>query len=155
VSGVQVIVVGAGPAGMAAEARRNGLIVEVLEATDSVAASWRGHYDRLHLHTTRGLSGLPGHAIPKEMGRWVARDNFVSYLEAYARDIDVPISCGVRVQRIDRSGRPAFNAPASADGLFFIGYSNPISGNRREIAMDARRLGRVLAERAASTSAAA
>jgi putative flavoprotein involved in K+ transport len=107
VSGVQVIVVGAGPAGLAAaaEARRNGLIVEVLEATDSVAASWRGHYDRLHLHTTRGLSGLPGHPIPQEMGRWVARDNFVSYLEAYARDIDVPISCGVRVQRIDRGER--------------------------------------------------
>ncbi len=55
-------------------------------------------------------------------------------------------------------GRPVFNAPAfhpSADGLFFIGYSNPISGNLREIAMDARRLGRVLAERAASASAAA
>jgi putative flavoprotein involved in K+ transport len=107
VSGVQVIVVGAGPAGLAAaaEARRNGLTVEVLEATDAVAASWRDHYDRLHLHTTRGLSGLPGFEIPKRMGRWVARDDFVSYLEEYAHYIDVPISCGVRVQRIDSSER--------------------------------------------------
>ncbi len=100
-----MIVVGAGPAGLAAaaEARRKGLSVEVLEATDAVAASWRGHYDRLHLHTTRGLSGLPGISIPKHMGRWVARDDFVAYLEAYARSIDVPIRFGTRVERIDRA----------------------------------------------------
>ncbi len=51
----------------------------------------------------------------------------------------------------DESGRPARNAPEShpnAPGLFFIGYSNPISGNPREIAGDARRLGRVLRARA-------
>jgi hypothetical protein len=50
------------------------------------------------------------------------------------------------------SGRPARHAPDSdprVPGLFFIGYSNPISGNLREIAHDARGLGRVLAGRVA------
>jgi cation diffusion facilitator CzcD-associated flavoprotein CzcO len=50
-------------------------------------------------------------------------------------------------------GRPAVYAPGSdprTPGLFFIGYSNPITGNLREIARDARRLGHVLAERAGS-----
>jgi putative flavoprotein involved in K+ transport len=100
----EVIVLGAGPAGLAAaaEARRNGLEVEVLEATEVVAASWRRHYDRLHLHTTRGLSGMPGVAIPQSMGRWVARDDFVSYLEHYARKVNVPIRFDVRTERIDR-----------------------------------------------------
>jgi len=104
VAELQVIVAGAGPAGLAAaaEARRKGLTVEILEATQAVGASWRHHYDRLHLHTTRGLSGLPGEPIPKRMGRWIARDDFVAYLEEYAGEIEVPIRFGVRAERLDR-----------------------------------------------------
>ena len=76
----------------------------MLESADGVGASWRGHYDRLRLHTTRGLSGLPGRPIPKRMGQWVARDDFVSYLEDCADSLDVRMRLGVRVQRIDRAG---------------------------------------------------
>jgi putative flavoprotein involved in K+ transport len=95
--------VGAGPAGLAAaaEARRNGLTAEILDAAEAVGASWRGHYDRLRLHTTRGLSGLPGVPIPARLGRWVARDDFIAYLEHYARKVGAPIRLGVRVERID------------------------------------------------------
>jgi putative flavoprotein involved in K+ transport len=49
---------------------------------------------------------------------------------------------------LDPNGRPRLHAPkcsSQAAGLFFIGYSNPISGNLREIAHDARALGPVLA----------
>jgi len=66
-----------------------------------VGASWRGHYDRLRLHTTRGLSALPRVPIPERLGRWIARDDFVAYLEHYARKISVPIRLGVRVERIE------------------------------------------------------
>jgi putative flavoprotein involved in K+ transport len=95
--------VGAGPAGLAAagEAHRNGLTAQVLDAAEAVGASWRGHYDRLRLHTTRGLSALPRVPIPERLGRWVARDDFVAYLEHYARKISVPIRLGVRVERIE------------------------------------------------------
>jgi putative flavoprotein involved in K+ transport len=122
----RVIVVGAGPAGLAAaaEARRNGLGVEVLEAADAVGASWRGHYDRLHLHTTRGLSSLPGIPIPKRMGRWVARDDFVAYLEDCVRSIDVPVRLGVRVQRIDRA----------ADGWRLTTSQGPVEAGRVVVA---------------------
>ena len=94
---------GAGPAGLAAaaEARRNGLTAQILDAAEAVGASWRGHYDRLRLHTTRGLSALPGVPIPSRLGRWVARDDFIAYLEHYARKVGVPIRLGVRVERID------------------------------------------------------
>jgi putative flavoprotein involved in K+ transport len=73
----------------------------ILDAAEAVGSSWRGHYDRLRLHTTRGLSGLPGVPIPPRLGRWVARDDFIAYLEHYARKVGVPIRLGVRVERIE------------------------------------------------------
>ncbi|MCU1665655.1 MAG: monooxygenase, partial [Pseudonocardia sp.] len=81
-----VQVVGGGPGGLAVAAvlGRYGIPATVLERDDAVGASWRTHYDRLHLHTVRGLSGLPGFPIPRAYGRWVARDDMVRYLEQYS-----------------------------------------------------------------------
>jgi putative flavoprotein involved in K+ transport len=100
----QVIVVGAGPAGLAvaAAAGERQLEVEVLEAGPSVATSWRRHYDRLHLHTTRRLSGLPGQGIPPASGRWVSRDDLIAYLEDYAVKQRLRIRFGTTVDRVDR-----------------------------------------------------
>jgi hypothetical protein len=52
----RVIVVGGGPAGLAAATmlKAKGITALVLEQADEVGASWIGHYDRLHLHTRRG-----------------------------------------------------------------------------------------------------
>ena len=102
-SSPQVIVVGAGPAGLAVAgaAGDRGLEVEVLEAGPSVATSWRRHYDRLHLHTTRRLSGLPGQAIPAAAGRWVGRNDFIAYLEDYAAKRRLNIRFGTEVTRLD------------------------------------------------------
>ena len=101
-----VTVIGAGPGGLAAAAalRGAGLPALVLERAASVGATWRGHYDRLHLHTVRWLSGLPGLRIPRRAGMWVSRDDFVAYLEAYVRHHDLTIRTGTEVQRLDRTG---------------------------------------------------
>ncbi len=82
-----VLVVGAGPAGLAVAAclRARGIEPLVVDRGSSVGDSWRARYDRLHLHTPRVQSGLPGLPIPAEFGRWVARDDMVRYLEQYAR----------------------------------------------------------------------
>jgi putative flavoprotein involved in K+ transport len=97
-------VIGAGPAGLAAAAMlgRAGIPATVLERAPAVAASWRTHYDRLHLHTTRGLSALPGLPIPRSYGRWVARDDLVRYLERYVERHRLEVRTGVEVERIDR-----------------------------------------------------
>ena len=101
-----VTVIGAGPGGLAAAAalRGAGLPALVLERAASVGATWRGHYDRLHLHTVRWLSGLPGLRIPRRAGMWVSRDDFVAYLEAYVRHHDLTIRTRTEVQRLDRTG---------------------------------------------------
>jgi cation diffusion facilitator CzcD-associated flavoprotein CzcO len=100
-----VYVVGAGPGGLAAAyaLRARGVRAVVLEKADRVGTSWRRHYDRLHLHTTRRLSALPGLAIPRRFGRWVSRDDMVRYLEKYAESHELEIVTGVEVFRIDRA----------------------------------------------------
>ena len=54
---VDAIIIGAGPAGLAAAAALSarGLSAAILEKSDAVGAVWRRHYDRLHLHTDRGI----------------------------------------------------------------------------------------------------
>jgi putative flavoprotein involved in K+ transport len=100
----EAIIVGAGPAGLAAGAMLDarGVKTLLLERSSRVGDSWRQHYDRLHLHTIRGLSGLPGFPIPRAEGRWVSRDGVARYLEAYARNHDLRIRLGTEVERIDR-----------------------------------------------------
>ncbi|WP_406285223.1 flavin-containing monooxygenase [Streptomyces sp. NBC_00209] len=100
-----VYVIGGGPGGLAAAAalRARGVRAVVLEKSGTVGASWRGHYDRLHLHTTRRWSALPGLPMPRKFGRWVARDNVVRYLEKYAEHHELEVITGVEVSRIDRA----------------------------------------------------
>ncbi|MGX1671439.1 flavin-containing monooxygenase [Streptomyces sp. NPDC055400] len=100
-----VYVIGGGPGGLAAAAAlgERGVRAVVLEKSEHVGASWRRHYDRLHLHTTRKLSGLPGLAIPRRFGRWVSRDDVVRYLEKYAEHHQLEIVTGVAVSRVERT----------------------------------------------------
>ncbi|GIJ52317.1 monooxygenase [Virgisporangium aliadipatigenens] len=110
-------VIGAGAAGLAVAARlkARGVDSVVLERGPGVAASWRGRYDRLRLHTTRRLSGLPGLAIPREYGRWVRRDDLVRYLEAYAEKFGLDVRTGATVERI-KPGSDARWSLRLADG---------------------------------------
>jgi putative flavoprotein involved in K+ transport len=100
-----VYVIGGGPGGLATAyaLRARGVRAVVLERSGRVGASWRRHYDRLHLHTTRRLSALPGLPMPRRFGRWVARDDVVRYLEKYAEHHELEIVTGVEVSRVERS----------------------------------------------------
>jgi putative flavoprotein involved in K+ transport len=99
-------VIGAGPAGLATAAmlRKRGVDVVTIDRAESVGASWRGHYERLHLHTVRWLSHLPGLRIPRENGRWVHRDDVIDYLERYAAHHELDLMLGTEVTGLARSG---------------------------------------------------
>ena len=100
------VIVGAGPAGLAVAAALldRGVPCTVLEQGTAVGSAWRARYDGLHLHTARWLSGLPGGRIPRRLGPWVSRDDFVDFLAEYAAQHGVRPEFGVTVERIDRDG---------------------------------------------------
>ena len=102
----EAIVVGAGPGGLAVAAmmRRAGVDVLVVDRAGAVGASWRGHYDRLHLHTVRWLSHLPGYRFSRRHGRWISRDGVVRYLEGYVRHHRLDVLLETAVERVDRAG---------------------------------------------------
>ncbi|MFF6811295.1 flavin-containing monooxygenase [Streptomyces sp. NPDC012403] len=100
-----VYVIGGGPGGLAVAyaLRARGIRAVVLERSGRVGDSWRRHYDRLRLHTTRRLSALPGLPMPRRFGRWPARDDVVRYLEKYAEHHRLEIVTGVEVSRVERT----------------------------------------------------
>jgi putative flavoprotein involved in K+ transport len=102
----KAVVIGAGPGGLAAAAmlQRAGIGTVVVDRAPAVGAAWRGHYERLHLHTVRWLSHLPGFAIPRSYGKWVARDDVVRYLESYATHHKLDVQPDTEISRIDRDG---------------------------------------------------
>lgn len=101
-----ILVVGAGPAGLAVSAclRREGLAHEVLEREATLAPSWRRHYDRLHLHTTKTYSGLPMTPWPGTAPRYPSRDQVVAYLQAYAAEHQLTPRLGVAVHSVQHAG---------------------------------------------------
>lgn len=100
-----VLVIGASAAGLATAAclREKGVPFEVLEATDVVGTAWRHHYDRLHLHTPKSASRLPGTPMPKSWPRYPAREQVVEYLETYAAEHGIAPRFGQTVSSIERS----------------------------------------------------
>jgi len=96
------LVVGAGPAGLASAAclKRRGVEALVLEAGPSLAHSWRHHYDRLHLHTVKQQSHMPGLPFARELPRYPSRADVVAYLEAYAARFAIAPRTGEAVRRV-------------------------------------------------------
>jgi cation diffusion facilitator CzcD-associated flavoprotein CzcO len=100
------IVIGAGPAGLACAAtmRGGGLNVTVFEKAGNVGSAWRRHYDRLHLHTDRNHSGLPGMDMPRAYSAYPSRLQVIEYLESYAARFDIRPVFGTEVSCLRRHG---------------------------------------------------
>jgi cation diffusion facilitator CzcD-associated flavoprotein CzcO len=97
-----VIVVGAGPAGIASALalKDAGLSAVVLDAADRVASSWRSRYDSLRLNTWRRFSQLPGRPYPKGTPTFPSRAQVIEYLEHHAGEVELRLR--TRAERIDK-----------------------------------------------------
>ena len=98
------LIIGAGPAGLAVAAclTQRGVPFILLEQGDRVGRAWHDHYDRLHLHTSRGMSGLPGLPMPRRYPRYPSRDQVTAYLADYAAHFGIKPHFNQRLARAER-----------------------------------------------------
>lgn len=101
----EVVVVGAGPAGIAAAValKDRQLRPLVVDQAGEVASSWRTRYDRLRLNTCRPFSHLPGRRFPKGTPMFASRDQLIEHLDRHAREDGIDLRLETRVDRLDRS----------------------------------------------------
>lgn len=102
----ETFIVGAGPAGLSVAAclRKASRSFEIVDRADAVGSAWRAHYDRLHLHTDKKSSELPFHRFPREYPKYPSREQVVTYLESYAKELAIAPHLGETVTRAERDG---------------------------------------------------
>jgi cation diffusion facilitator CzcD-associated flavoprotein CzcO len=100
-----VVIIGAGPAGVSAalSLKDRGFRPVLVDRADCVAAAWRSRYDRLKLNTGRQFSHLPGRPYPQGTPRFPTRDDLVDHLERHAHEDGIDIILNTAVRRIDRN----------------------------------------------------
>jgi cation diffusion facilitator CzcD-associated flavoprotein CzcO len=101
----EVVVVGAGHAGVgvALALKDVGLRPLVLDASETVASSWRSRYDRLRLNTCRPFSRLPNRPFPKGTPMFPSRDELISYINRHAGEDGIDLQLGTHVGQIERT----------------------------------------------------
>jgi cation diffusion facilitator CzcD-associated flavoprotein CzcO len=111
-----VVVIGAGPAGLAVGAclRKADLNFIILEKERQVGSSWRRHYERLHLHTIKQYSSLPFLPFPKDYPRYVPRNLMIKYLDTYAENFSLKPRFGEAVRSVRRDGTDWYVESASS-----------------------------------------
>ncbi len=96
--------VGAGQAGLAVGyhlARHRHHFV-ILDAADSVGASWPNRWDSLRLFTPAGFTHLPGLAFPAARSELPGKDAVADYLASYAEHFALPVELNSLVESVRR-----------------------------------------------------
>jgi cation diffusion facilitator CzcD-associated flavoprotein CzcO len=101
-----VLIIGAGTAGLTAsyELLKRGIQPQIIDEAEVVGSSWRRRHELLRLNTYRPYSSLPGSPIPRSYGVYIRRDDFITYLEEYAENLEQPIRFGVSARNISHNG---------------------------------------------------
>ncbi|KAM6556212.1 hypothetical protein CsatB_003231 [Cannabis sativa] len=89
---VDVVIVGAGPSGIATSACLNRLKISniVIEREDCYASLWKKRsYDRLKLHLAKQYCQLPHMPFPKGTPTFVPKNDFIRYMDSYVARFQV------------------------------------------------------------------
>jgi putative flavoprotein involved in K+ transport len=99
-------VIGGSQAGLAVgyHLGRRGLPFVIFDEGNRIGDAWRKRWDSLRLFTPRRYSGLPGMRFPGSPSAYPTKDETADYFEAYARQFELPVRTGVRVDKVSRVG---------------------------------------------------
>ncbi|XP_009616866.3 putative indole-3-pyruvate monooxygenase YUCCA10 [Nicotiana tabacum] len=89
---VEVVIVGAGPAGLAVSACLNKLAIKnvVLEKEDCCGYLWKKRtYDRLHLHLSKDFCSLPLKPHANSAPKYLSKNEFIQYLDEYVENFNI------------------------------------------------------------------
>ena len=89
---VLVLIVGAGPSGLAVAACLSELSIPywIIEREDCSASLWRKHtYDRLELHLAKEFCELPHMSYPSDTPTYIPKELFVRYVDAYVDHFNI------------------------------------------------------------------
>jgi putative flavoprotein involved in K+ transport len=100
------VVIGGSQAGLAAGyyLKQHGLPFVILDENDRIGDAWRRRWDSLRLFTPGRYDGLPGMMFPGSPSSYPTKDETADYLEAYAREFELPVRTGVKVDRLSKVG---------------------------------------------------
>jgi cation diffusion facilitator CzcD-associated flavoprotein CzcO len=116
----EVLVVGAGQAGLTIAARMSQLGVDTLVAEKSarVGDVWRGRYESLTLHNEIMANHLPYVPFPETWPLWLTKDHLALWLESYAQIMGLNVWTGTALAgaKYDESARTWSACLRSADG---------------------------------------
>lgn len=130
-----VLIVGAGPAGLATAAHlaRRGIAGLVLEQGSRPGGAWQHRNKSLRLTTPRRLSSLPYYAVEREHGRWLSATAWCDYLERYTERLGLRVRCNAQVTAVDRHA-PRWSV-SSADGQVVLADAVVVATGEDRLAM--------------------
>ncbi len=98
-SDADVLVVGAGQAGLSLAARLDtmGASYLVIEKNGRVGDNWRRRYPSLVLHNPIAANHLPYLPFPADYPRYLPRDMLADWLEQYAQTLELEVATGTRL----------------------------------------------------------
>jgi cation diffusion facilitator CzcD-associated flavoprotein CzcO len=116
----EVLVVGAGQAGLTIAARMGqiGIDALVVEKSTRVGDVWRSRYESLTLHNEVMANHFPYLSYPETWPVWLTKDHLASWLEGYAQFLDLNVWTGTEMAgaTYEESSRTWSATLRSADG---------------------------------------
>ena len=100
------VVIGGSQAGLAVGyyLAQHGLPFVILDEHNRIGDAWRTRWDSLRLFTPGRYDGLPGMPFAGSPSSYPTKDETADYLEAYAREFELPVRTGVKVDGLSKVG---------------------------------------------------
>src|SRR5689334_1581941 len=102
----EVLIIGASISGLASAAslQNQGIEYLIIEKQLEAAPTWKNHYERLHLHTSKKLSGLPYKPFDQSIPLYPSRQQVVEYLMDYQKTFDINPIFNTQAISVKRQG---------------------------------------------------